>query len=75
MLVLKMHEMKWYLLSKKNQRAYGFMLTRLQNGSVLRIGPFDELNFATLTDVINESRASFPIVDQSKNNTYNLSDD
>lgn len=51
MLVLEMHEMPWYLLSQKNQKAYGFILQRLQDGAVLRIGPFAELNFATLTDV------------------------
>lgn len=61
MLVLKMHEMPWYLLSQKNQKAYEFILKRLQDGAVLRIRPFAELSFATFTDVMNHPYFHFPI--------------
>ncbi|XP_031639326.1 uncharacterized protein LOC116351370 [Contarinia nasturtii] len=50
MLVLKFQKMPWHLMSKENQLRYAHMLNRLQNGAVLRIGPFAELNFETFSD-------------------------
>lgn len=52
MLVLKFYGMPWYLMSKQNQLDYAHMLNRLQNGAILRMGPFAELNFETFSKVI-----------------------
>lgn len=51
MLILKFNAMPWYLMSYQNQLAFAHMLNRLQNGSILRIGPFAELNFETFQKV------------------------
>lgn len=51
MLLLKFNELLWYELSYKNQIAYAHALKRLQNGAVISMGPFDLINFATLSDV------------------------
>lgn len=51
MLVVKLQEMPWYLMSKGNQLAYAHLLNRLQNGADIRMGPFAELNYQTLSDV------------------------
>lgn len=50
-LMLKLQEMPWYMMSIKSQLAYAHLLNRLQNGVVLRMGPFAELSFETLSDV------------------------
>lgn len=49
--MLKLQEMPWYMMSIKSQLAYAHLLNRLQNGVVLRMGPFAELSFETLSDV------------------------
>lgn len=54
MLLLKFHEMPWYLMSKKNQTTYAYLLNRLQNGIIFRVGPFVELNLETFAIVMNE---------------------
>lgn len=51
MLIQKLHEMPWYLMSKKSQLAYAHILNRLQSGIVLQMGPFGELNYETLSNV------------------------
>lgn len=51
MLLLKFNELLWYKLSRENQIAYAHTLNRLQKGCVIRMGPFDHLNFATLSQV------------------------
>lgn len=51
MLVLKLQQMPWYLMSKKNQLSYAHMLNRLQNGAKLRIGPLGKLDFDKFSDV------------------------
>lgn len=38
-------------MSKQNQLGYAHMLNRLQNGAILQIGPFAELNFETFSNV------------------------
>lgn len=39
-------------MSTENQLSYAHILNRLQNGAILRIGPFAELNFETFSNVI-----------------------
>lgn len=51
MLVQKLHEMPWYLMSNRSQLAYAHILNRLENGVVLRMGPFGELNLEALSKV------------------------
>lgn len=53
-MTLKFFRMPWYLMSKENQLSYAHMLNRLQNGAVLRIGPFAELNFETFSKMTNK---------------------
>lgn len=50
-LLLKLNGMPWYLMSIKSQLAFGHLVNRLQNGAVFRMGPFEELNFETLSNV------------------------
>lgn len=57
MLVLKLHEMSWHLLSRENQLSY--ILNRLQNGAVLQMGSFAELNNETFSTVRNENEQDF----------------
>lgn len=52
LLLLKLHELPWYLMTRQQQLSYGHLLNGLQNGSVLRMGPFAVLNFEILSDVI-----------------------
>lgn len=47
----KLQDMPWYMMSKKSQLAYAHLLYRLQNGAVFRMGPFDPLNFESLSNV------------------------
>lgn len=51
MLIRKLHEMPWYLMSIKSQLDYAHLLNRLQNASVLQMGPFGVLNFENLSKV------------------------
>lgn len=41
----------WYLLPLKNQRDIAHFLNRAQNGTVLRIGPLNRLDYETATNV------------------------
>lgn len=43
--------MPWYLMPRQKQLAYAHVLNRIQNGTVLKIGPFALLNFETFSDV------------------------
>lgn len=43
--------MPWYLLPLKHQKTLATAMNRVQNGTTLTIGPFDELNFETATNV------------------------
>lgn len=43
--------MPWYLMSRDKQLSYAHLLNRLQNGTLLQIGPFATLNFETFSDV------------------------
>lgn len=52
MLVVKLQEMPWYLMSIENQLAYAHLLNRLQNGVIIRMGPFAELNYEAFSNVI-----------------------
>lgn len=53
MLLLKLSELPWYLMSQKNQLEYAQALNRLQNGAVIAMGPFFELNYEIFSDVSN----------------------
>lgn len=57
-LISKLSEMPWYMMSKKSQLGYVHLLNRLQNGAVFRMGPFAELNFETLSNVITHFKLS-----------------
>lgn len=52
MLLLKLQEMPWYLMSIESQLAYGQLLNRVQHGAALKMGRFAELDFEILSDVI-----------------------
>lgn len=45
--------MPWYLMSCKNQLSYVHILNRVQNGAILQIGPFAELNNETFSNARN----------------------
>lgn len=59
MLVLKLHEMPWYLMSKSCQLDYAHTLNRLQNGAVLQIGPFGALNYEVFSNVMSSFQFQF----------------
>lgn len=47
-------DLSWFLLpTNELQRIITHLLNRLQNGAVLTIGPFSELDFVTCTNVSN----------------------
>lgn len=46
-----LYEMKWHYLDTPGQKQIARMILRAQNGTVLTIGPFDELNYETATIV------------------------
>ncbi|XP_031627340.1 uncharacterized protein LOC116343436 isoform X2 [Contarinia nasturtii] len=50
MLIDKLQQMPWYLMSPQKQRSYAHVLNRLQNGTILQMGPFGVLNFETFSD-------------------------
>lgn len=39
------------MMSSNEQKDFGHLLLRMQNGSCLTIGPLDELNYEMATDV------------------------
>lgn len=51
MLLFKFHQMPWYLMCRDKQLSYAHLLNRLQNGTLLKMGPFAVLNFETFSDV------------------------
>lgn len=53
MLLEKLNEMPWYKMSIKNKLAYAHILNRLQHGTVVKMGPFEQLNLDTFTKVKN----------------------
>lgn len=59
MLMLKLHDMPWYLMSKSCQLDYAHTLNRLQNGAILEIGPFGALNYETFSNVMQLFNATF----------------
>lgn len=52
MLMAKFQQMPWYCLSMKSKSNYVNLLNCLQNDLGMRMGPFDQLNFETLSNVI-----------------------
>lgn len=52
MLVRKLEEMPWYLMSVDKQRVLVHVLSRLQHSSVLHIGPLGVLNYLSFSTVI-----------------------
>lgn len=43
-----LYDFKWYLLPAHDQKAVMLMLSNMQNGYCISIGPFEKLNFETL---------------------------
>lgn len=75
-MLLKFHEMPWYLLSCKQQLSYAHMLNRLQHGAVLQMGPFGVLNFETLSAVMSHDIIFFyQLHNQNKFGNRNFLDD
>lgn len=51
-----LNEIPWYMMSTKEQKDFGHLLFRMQNGLRLTIGPFGELNYEMASDVSIRSR-------------------
>lgn len=47
----ELYEMKWYLMSPTYRKQVAYLLRRWQMGCSIRIGPFEELNYETATNV------------------------
>lgn len=70
-----MCQFSYYRLPWKQQAVYCHLLNRVQNGDAIRMGPFDELNYVSATQVketifkhpifLKSNRLLFPIVFQN----------
>lgn len=63
-----MNRFSYYRLPRKEQLVYCHLLRSIQNGSAIRMGPFDELNFASATQVthVADILIVFKIANHSK---------